>query len=152
EVQNADDRAPRRVVDRRTGAGELAQLVGVVLAAVDQRLLAAADGGADAVRAGELLGVRVPRGQRHRVQAAGQVPAGGAPVEHDAGVVGEDDADRLVLQLLVQRVEDRGGAAQQGSGRVPVGQVRHVDAIDVDVVLLAALPRGQDQPPHVEGV
>ena len=70
QVEDADDRPPSGMVNRGSRTGELTQLVGVVLASVDQRLLSTGDGGANAVRARELLGVAVPGREGHRSRAA----------------------------------------------------------------------------------
>ena len=61
QVHRADRLAGDRVMDRHPGAGEVLQVLRVVLVAEDVRGLAALQRGADAVGADELLGVAEAR-------------------------------------------------------------------------------------------
>ena len=91
-----------RVVDRHAGAGEVLQVLGVVLVAEDVRRAADLQRGADAVGADELLGVAEAGRQLDAVQVPLELAVAGQPGQHQAGRVGEDDADRLALELLAQ--------------------------------------------------
>ena len=48
----------------------------------------------------ELLGVAEPGREQDPVEVTLQLTVAGQPAEHEPGVVGEDDADRLALELL----------------------------------------------------
>jgi hypothetical protein len=61
QVHGADDLAGDRVADRHRGAGEVLQVLGVVLVPEHVRRPAALQRGADPVGAGELLGVAEAR-------------------------------------------------------------------------------------------
>ena len=100
------------MVNRGSRTGELTQLVGVMFTSVDECLLSTRDSSANTVGTRELLGVAVPGRKGHQVEPLGQLAAGRPPIEDDASVIGENDADRFVLQLLMQRVEDWRCAAE----------------------------------------
>src|SRR5258708_4925154 len=73
QVHRADRLAGDRMVDRHPGAGEILQVLRIVLVAEDVRGLAALQGGADAVGADEFLGVAEPRGELDPVEVPLQV-------------------------------------------------------------------------------
>ena len=83
EVDRADGPAGDRVVDRHAGAGEVLEVLGVVLVAEHVRRAAHLQRGADAVGADELLGVAEAGGQQDPVEVPlerrGRRSAGSAP-------------------------------------------------------------------------
>ena len=98
-------------MDRDPGAGKVLEVLRVVLVAEYVRGLAALERRADAVGADILLGVAEAGSELHTVEVPLEIVVGGEPGEHHARCVGEDDADRLALQVLVQVPQHRQGAA-----------------------------------------
>jgi hypothetical protein len=94
-------------VDRHSRAGQILQVLGVMLMAEHVCGLTALQRGADAVGADLILGVAEAGGEQHTVEVAFQIAVCGQPVEHDARGVGQDDADRLAVEMLVQVAHDR---------------------------------------------
>ena len=90
------------MVDGHTSAGQVLQVLGVVLVAEDMSRAADLEGGADAVGADELLRVAEARHQQHLVQVPLEGVVGSQPGQHHTGRVGEDDADGLAVELLAQ--------------------------------------------------
>ena len=129
QVDRADRLARDGVMDRHAGAGQVLQVLGVVLVAEDVGGLATLQGGADAVRPDVLLGVGEARGELDAVQVPLQVMVGRHPGQHDARRVGQDDADRLPLQVLAQVAEDRHGVADQRGIQVGVADIGESDTI-----------------------
>ena len=149
QVHRADRLAGDRMVDRHPGAGEILQVLRVMLMAEDMRGLAALQGGADAVGADEFLGVAEPRRQLDPVEVAFQVGVGGQPGQHHPGRVGQDDADRLPVHVLAQVPEHRHGAAGQRGVQVGVADVGQFDAVRGHVPVPGAPPGCQDRIPHL---
>ena len=135
-----------RVVDRHAGAGQVLQVLGVVLVAEHVGRGAGLQRGADAVGADELLGVAEAGREQDAVEVALEFGVGRAAAEHQAGRVGEDDADRLAVELLAQPAQHPLGAAGQRGVDVRIAQVGQLDLVGGHVQLARALPRGQDRP------
>ena len=131
------------------GAGEVLEVLGVVLVAEHVHRLAALEGRADPVGADELLGIAEARNEQDAVEVARQVGVAGQPGQHEPGVVGEHDADRLPGELLVQPAQHGLGAAGQRSVQVRVAHVRHLDAVGGDVAPLGPQPRREDGLAHL---
>ena len=111
------------MADRHCGAGEVLQLLGVMLVTEHVRRLAALQRRADPVGAGELLGVAEARQQLDAVKVPLEIVIGRQPGEHHAARVGEDDADRLALKTLAQAPQHRQGAAGQRGVEVGIADV-----------------------------
>ena len=136
-------------VDRHPGAGQVLQILGVVLVTEHVRRLAALQRGADPVGADELLGVAEAGRQLDPVQVPLQVVVGGQPGEHHASGVGEDDADRLALEMLAQVPQHRHGAAGQRGVEVRVANIGQVDAVRSDIRPPGPPPGRQDRVAHL---
>ena len=145
EVDRADGLAGDRVVDRHTRAGEVLQVLGVVLVAEDVHRPAALQRRADAVGADELLGVAEPGRQLDPVEVRVEIVVGGHPGQHQPGLVGEDDADRLPVQVFAQMAQHRQRAAGQRGVEVGIAQVGQVDPVGGHVPSPGPPPRGQDR-------
>ena len=152
QVDRAHRLAGDRVVDRHPGAGQVLQVLGVMLVPEHVGRLAALQRRADAVGADELLGVAEPGRQHHAVQVPVQVRIRGHPAEHDAVGVGQDHADRLALEVLPQVPQDGHGAAGQRGVQVGVAGVGQIDMVRGHVPPPGAPPRGQDRVPHLIGL
>jgi hypothetical protein len=86
------------------------------------------------------------------VQAALQIAVRRQPGQHHPVGVGQDDADRLAVQLLVQLPENRVGGAGQRALHVRVVQVAQVDVIGGHVPLPGPPPRREDRFAHDGGI
>jgi hypothetical protein len=137
------------VLDRYAGAGQVLEILGVVLMAEDMHRTAAFERGPDPVRPGELLGITEARREEHLVQMPAQLGVGGQPLEHHAGPVGEDDADRLPVEILVQLLHHRFRAAGQGKVQIGVRHIGHGDPIGRQVPSPRPHPGRQDRRPDV---
>jgi len=62
--------------------------------------------------------------------------------------IGQDDADRLALEILVQVLQHRQGAAGQRGVEVGITDVGQVNAVGRDMPLPAAPPRRHDRVTH----
>ena len=144
QVDDADRLARDRVVDRHPGAGQALQVLGVVLVPEDVGGPAGLQRGADAVGAHLVLGVAEAGGQLDVVQVPLEVVIGGQPGQHQAGRVGQDDADRLAVKLLVQVPQHRVGRPGQVGFQVGVAQVVELDVVGGDVPLPGPPPGRQD--------
>jgi hypothetical protein len=91
--------------------------------------------GADAVGPDLVLGVAEAGGQLDPVEGALEVVVRGHPGQHQAVRVGQDDADRLAVQLLVQVPQHRIGRPGQVGLQVGVAQVVQLDVVGGDVPL-----------------
>ena len=149
QVHRADRLAGDGVMDRHPGAGEVLQVLRVVLMAEDVCGLAALQRGADAVGADEFLGVAEARRQLDPVEMAFQVVVRGQPGQHHPGRVGQDDADRLPVHVLAQVPEHRHGAAGQRGVQVGVADIGQLDAVRGHVPVPGAPPGRQDRIPHL---
>ena len=133
------------MVDGHTGACQVLQVLGVVLVAEDMGRAADLEGGADAVGPDELLGVAEARGQTHAVQVAVELAVAGEPAEHQSRRVGEDDAHRLALQLLLQASKHRLGAPAEPGVEVGVCLERHVDLVCRHLQVVGPSPGRKDR-------
>jgi hypothetical protein len=133
-------------------SGSASLRLGVVLVPEHVGRAARLQRGADAVGADALLRVAEAGGQHHAVQGALQVVVRGQPVQHHPVSVGQDDADRLAVQLLAQAAQDWLGAAHQPGLQVRFVQVAQVDVVGRHLPLARAPPRGQDRLAHRIGV
>src|ERR1019366_2532302 len=113
QVDDAHRLARYRVVDGDPGAGQALQVLGIVLVTEDVGGAAGFQCGADAVGADPLLGVAEAGRQLDPVQVAFQVVVCGQPGQYHASRVGQDDADRLPVKLLVQLPQHRIGRPGQ---------------------------------------
>ena len=149
QVHRADRLAGDGVVDRHPGAGEILQILRVVLVAEDMRGLAALQRGADAVGADEFLGVAEARRQLDPVEVALKIVIGGEPGQHHPGRVGQDDADRLPFQVLAKVPEHRHGAAGQRRVQVGITDIGQLNAVRGHIPIPGAPPGRQDRVPHL---
>ena len=62
--------------------------------------------------------------------------------------IGQDDADRLALEILVQVLQHRQGAAGQRGVEAGITDIGQVNAVGRDMPLPAAPPRRQDRVTH----
>ena len=120
QVDHADGLAGHRVAQRHPGAGHALKPLRVVLVPEHVRGAARFQRGPDAVGADDFLGVGEAGHQHDRVELPFQVAVAGEAAQHEPGRVGQDDADRLPVELLVQVPQDRLGGARQR--RVEVGR------------------------------
>ena len=145
EVDGADGPAGDRVVDRHAGAGEVLEVLGVVLVAEHVRRAADLQRRADAVGADELLGVAEAGRELDPVEVALEVAVAGQPGQHQPGRVGEDDADRLPVELLAAGCAAPaarcGSAGCRGRGRGTYG-ISIWSAATLQVAGTAATRRG----------
>ncbi len=148
QVDHADGLAGGRVVDRDARAAELLEVLGVVLVPEHVGRAARFQRGADAVGADAGLGVAEAGGQHDAVEGAFQVVVRGQPGQDEPVGVGQDDADGLAVELLVQVPQDRAGAARQPGLQVGFVQVGQVDMVGGHVPLTGAPPRGEDRLAH----
>ena len=102
QVDDADRLAGDGVVNGHPGAGQALQMLRVVLVAEDVRRPPGLQRGADAVGADEFLGVVEARRELDAVEMPFEIVIGGQPGQHEPVGVGEDDADRLPVELFVQ--------------------------------------------------
>ena len=100
------------------------EVLGVVLVAEHVRRPADLERRADAVGADELLAVAEARRQQDPVEVPLEVVVGGQPAEHQPGRVGEDDADRLTVELLAEAAQHRLGRPGERAVEVGVADVR----------------------------
>jgi hypothetical protein len=140
QVDHADGLAGERVVDGDACAGEALEVLGIVLMAEDVRRAAGLQGGADAVGADAFLGVAEAGREHDAVKVAFQVDVGGQPGQDQPGAVGQDDADRLAVELLVQLAQHRIGAAGKRGLQVGISKIAQVDVIGGDLPLAGAPP------------
>ncbi len=145
QVDRADGLPGDRIVDRHPGAGQVLEVFGVVLVPEHGGGLAAFQRGADPVGADVLLGVAEARRELDPVQVTFQVVVGGHPGEHDARGVGEDDADRLPLQVLAEVAQHGHGVAGQRSIKIRVPDVRQRYPVGGYLPLPGAPPGRQDR-------
>ena len=149
QVHHAEDLAGDRVADRCCGAGEILQVLGVVLVTEYVRCLAALQRRADAVGADELLGIAEARHELNAVKVPLEIAIGRQPGQQHATRIGQHDADRLALEIVTQVPQHRQRVAGQQSVQVGIADVGRVDVVGVDVPLPRAPPRRQDHLPHL---
>ena len=135
-------------MDRHPGAAEALQGLGVVLVPEDVGRAAGLQRGADAVGADPVLGVAEAGRQLDPVEGALEVVVRGHPGQHQAVRVGQDDADRLAVQLLVQVPEHRIGRPGQVGLQVGVAQVVQLDVVGGDLPLPGPPPGREDGLAH----
>jgi hypothetical protein len=131
QIQYAEQRAGDGVMDRRTGAGELAEPAGEVFAAGDHGRHPGLERRTDAVGADLLLGVAEAGRQVGAVQLLHQRRVRAGALQHQAVPVGQDDADGLVRQLVGQLAEHGCGTQCQGRRDVD-GLVAGIQVVGVD--------------------
>ena len=149
QIDRAERHAGDRVPDRDARAGQVLQVLGVVLMAEHVHRPAALEGGPDPVGPDRFLGVAETGGELDAVQVPVQLAARGQPGQHHAGGVGEDHADRLAFQVLAQASQHRHGAAGQRGVEVRVAGVGQVDAVRGDVPPPGPPPGRQDRVAHL---
>ena len=108
-------------------------MLGVVLVAEDVRGAAGLQCGADPVGADQFFRVAEARGELDAVQVPFEIVIGGQPGQHEPAGVGEDDADRLPVQLFVQMLQYRVGLPGQGGLRIGIAGVPQIDPVGSDV-------------------
>ena len=121
QVDHADGLAGERVAERHPGAGHALKPLRVVLVPEHVRRAARLERGPDAVGADDVLGVGEAGDEHDRVKLPFQVVVAGEAAQHEPGRVGQDDADRLPVELLVQVPQHRLGGSARASCR---GRVR----------------------------
>ena len=149
QVHGANGLARDRVADRHRGAGEILQVLGVVLVPEHVRRPAALQRGADPVGADELLGVAEARRELNPVQVPLKVVVGRQPGQRHPMRIGEDDADQLALKILAQVLQHRQGGAGQWGIQVRIADVGQVNTVSRDMPLPGAPPRRQDRVTHL---
>ena len=102
QVDHADRLAGHGIAHRHPGAGHALEPLRVVLVPEHVRRAARFERGPDAVGADDVLGVAEAGHQHDGVELALQVVVAGEAAQHEPGRVGQDDADRLTVELLVQ--------------------------------------------------
>ncbi len=132
-------------MDRDPGAGEILEILRIVLVAEHVHRPAALQRRADAVGADGLLGVAEAGRELDAVQVPVKIVIGRQPGEHHSGGVRQDDADRLAVQVLAQIPQHRQGAAGQRRVQVGVAHIGQVDVIGGDVPPPGAPPGRQDR-------
>ena len=147
QVEHADGLARHRVADRDPGAGQPLEPLGVVLVPEHVRGAARLERGPDPVGADDVLGVGEAGGELDGVELPFQVVVAGEPQQHQPARVGQHDADRLALELLVQVPQDRLGRPREGRVQVGLAEVAQVKPVGGDVPLPRPPPRGQDRLP-----
>ena len=152
QVDHPDGLAGYGILDRHPGAGHALEVLGVVLVPEHVGGPARLQRGPDAVGAHDFLGIGEPWRQHDRIQVPFQVTVTGEPEEHEAGRVGEQDADRLALQLLVQVPQHRLGGAGQHRFQVGGAQVIQVEMVGCDSPLLGPPPRREYRFPDEPGI
>ena len=148
QVHRADDLAGDRVADQRGGAAEILQMLGVMLVTEHVRRLAAFQRRADAIGAGELLGIAEARQQLNAVKVPLEIAIGRQPVKQHAARIGQHDADRLALEIVAQVPQHRQGVAGQRGVQAGTADRRQAEAIGGDMPRPAAPPRRQDRITH----
>ena len=121
----------------------------VVLVAEDVRRPPGLQRGADAVGADEFLGVVEARREFDAVEMAFEIVIGGQPGQHEPVGVGEDDADRLAVELFVQVPEHRVGVPGQGSLRIGIAGVPQLDPVGRDPPVTGAAPGRENRLAHL---
>ena len=135
-------------MDRDAGAGQVLEMLCIVLVAENVAGGTDLQGRPDAVRTDELLGVAEAGNQQDLVKVPFEVGVRGSPAEHQAGLVGEDDAHRLTVELLVQAAQHRFGAAGEPAVGVGIPDVGQLDFIGGNLQVTRAPPRGQNGGAH----
>ena len=152
QVHHADDLAGEGVADRSRGAGEVLQMLGVVLMAEHVRRLAALQRRADAVGADALLGIAEARQYLNAVEVPLKITISRQPGEQDPARIRQDDADRLALEVVTQILQYRQGVAAQRGVQIGLADVGQVEVVGGDVPRLGAPPRRQDGVAHLAGL
>ena len=147
QVDHADGLAGHRVLDRDPGAGHALEVLRVVLVPEHVGGPAGLQRRPDAVGADDVLGVGEPGRQHDRVQVPLEVVVAGVAEQHQASGVGEHDADRLAVQLVVQVPQHRLGGAGQRRLQVGRPQVGQPQPVRRDVPLPGPPPGRQDRLP-----
>ena len=140
------------VADGDAGTREPVEVLGVVLVPEDVGGAAHLQGGADAVGPDLLLGVAEARGQVDVVEAPVELAVAGLAGQHQPRRVGQDDAHRLVVQLLAQLPQDGLRGARERGVEVHLGGVVLKDPVGGDLQVAGTLPRGEDGAAHVHRV
>ena len=78
-----------------------------------------------------------------------KIVVGCQPGERHAMRIGQDDADRLALEILVQVLQHRQGVAGQRGVEVGIADVGKVNAVGGDMPVPGAPPRRQDRVTHL---
>jgi len=146
DVDDAEHTAGARVPDGDARAGEVLQVLDVVLVAEHLGGAAALEGAADAVGADVALRVVEAGPQQHAVEVLPEARVLGAPVDHHAVRVAEDHAHRLGGELVGDVGEHRARGAGEQAVRVDV-VVGQFDVVRRDLPGQRAGPGGQDRLP-----
>ena len=136
------------MADRRCGAREILQMLGIMLVTEHVRRPAAFQRRADAIGAGELLGIAETRQQLNAVKVPPEVAIGRQPVKQHAARIGQHDAERLAPDIVAQVLQHRQGVAGQRGVQVGIADVKQVDVAGGDVPPPGAPPRRQDRVTH----
>ena len=122
-------------MERHPGAGHALKPLRVVLVPEHVRGAARFERGSDAVGPDDFLGVGEAGNEHDRVKLPLEVMVAGQAAQHKPVRVGQDDADRLPVELLVQVPQHRLGGAGQVRAEVRRAQVAHVQVVGRDVPL-----------------
>ncbi len=147
EVDRAEGPPRHRVADRDSGAGECLEVFGVVLMAEHVRRRTGLQRRPDPVGPDELLVVTEAARELHPVQMPFEVGVGGPPAENHAGRVGQDDADRLAVELLMEPAEYRLGTAGEFGVQIGIAQIGQLDLVGRDTQVARPAPGRQDGGP-----
>ena len=147
EVDDAEHLVRDGMADRHAGAGQVFEMLDVVLVAEHPRRPAALERGADAVGAHVLLGVAEAGRQPNAVQVVLEARFAGVTAEYHAVRIAEDNADRLAAELVRSLREHRSGGPQEGRLAVHVGLEGHLEVVGRDVPVARPGPRRQDRLP-----
>ena len=140
------------MADRCPRAGQVLEVLDVMLMPEHVRWSAAFQRGADPVGSGELLSVAEPGRQPHFVQFVLQPGVAGAAVQDHAFGVGEDDADRFVGMLGVCRADDCVRAVRETRLAVEIGFVRQLEVVGGHLPLPGPGPRRENGVPDDAGL
>ena len=124
------------------------EVLGVVLVAEDVGRPAHLEGGPDSVGPHDLLGIAEARSEQDAVEVSLQLAVAGESAQHQSRLVGEDDADRLALELLAQASQHRLRAAAEPGVEVHVGLEPHLDLVGRHLHVQGPPPGREDRVPH----
>jgi len=139
------------MVDRNPGTRQILKVLRVVLVAEHVGRAARFQGSSDAIGPGVLLAVAEAGCEPDRVKMPLEVVVRGQASKHQPGGVGQDDAHRLAVQLLVQVAQHRARTSGERGVDIGVADIGQVDLIRVDFQLAGALPGRKNRPAHAIG-
>ena len=142
-------------MDRHPGAGEIFEVLRVMLMAEHVHRPATLQCRADPVGADKLLRIAETRSKLHAIEVPLKIAIAGQPDEDHARGIGQDDADRLAIQVVPQVPQHRQGVTGQRGVEIGITDVVELDMVGGHVPVPGAPPGGQYCIPHLvrlEGV